>query len=385
MEMQFVPRDPEWVAFEERLRCFYDPTSRAQSTIRKAMRAMACLEMFAERPSSVDEVTISKIKRYLLEVRNCSKVTVFTMLAAIKAITRIMKKKGVIATCPFDIGDMMPRLPRNAMARKGAHFSIEQIAMVLAKADEEFESAKTFHRKWDAGRTMALVWLAAHSGARAMEIQCARRCRYDGEFLHISHEDSPEGKHKTESSDRWVFVPVGAQRRINEWIAISSPSEWLFPTNRGNGPWMSGGAKCRPAGKVAELGRQVGVNGMTLLSLRHSFMTHARGKWGFARDQVELIAGHSDPNTQDHYVHVDRSNVRDLMARVSFEVPGSDGSSMVDGSAVDASLRRHQGGCSSVDANERGSRDNQHPSSRRSHSHYGDQGWPQQREDQARL
>lgn len=307
----------EWQQFERRLGSYYSPMVRAKSTCKKVQYAVKLMKMFAASPREIDEFVIESIRDYLFS-RQCSKVTVKTNLDTIKAILNKAKKMRYLDENPFDVGELTPRVPRNAMARRHAHFSIDDIALVLMKADEDFEKARSPQDRFILGRTRAAAWVFAHVGARSMEVLRARRHRFDGEFLHISHEDALDGRCKSESSDRWVLVPDEARQRLREWLAISDPSEWLFPTERGNGPWVTGGTGYRPCDRIKALGATVGVPGMTISSLRHSFQTHARGRWGFGKDQVELVVGHSNERTQEHYVHVDRDNMRNLMGRVGY-------------------------------------------------------------------
>ena len=316
MEMAVSSGD-EWQRFERSLASFYSPSCRAKATRKKVDYAIRLLKMFADSPAAVDEFTITQIHEYLND-RGCKKVTVSTVLGTVKAILNKAKKKRMLEENPFDVGDLIPRVTRRAMCRQHSHHSIDDVALVLMKADEDFEVARSPRRRFIAARTRAAAWLFAHVGARSMEIMRAKQERFDGEFLHICHEDAIDGHCKSEGSDRLVFIPSDARSRLIDLIALSGSSQWLFPTVNGDGPWATGGTKYCPLGRIKALAASVGVQGMTIHSLRHSFQTHARSRWGFGRDQVEFVVGHTDERTQDHYVHIDRDNLKHLMGRVSY-------------------------------------------------------------------
>lgn len=189
---------------------------------------------------------------------------------------------------------------------------------VLAQVDQEFAAARGMLPRWKAGRLRALVWLVAHTGLRCNEALCLRRCRWDGQVIEVRHEDQIDGWLKTDGSEGDVPVPDDAATRINEWIEVAPGYERLFPCVSGDRPWINGTGTYRATGQVAAAGRRAGVAGVTMLSLRHTWQTHARSAWGFNPGEVQLIVRHSTVATQDHYVHEDRDNLVAMMRRVKY-------------------------------------------------------------------
>ena len=94
------------------------------------------------------------------------------------------------------------------------------------------------------------------------------------------------------------------------------PSESRFPPNnnctrnacmhiKGRQAWTR---KCgeRACDRIRQAGQEVGVAGFTLLSLRHSFATHARRHWGLSAIELADVLRHTSPATQRWYVHEGR-------------------------------------------------------------------------------
>src|SRR5262249_48814096 len=70
--------------------------------------------------------------------------------------------------------------------------------------------------------------------------------------------------------------------------------------------------------RVRRLGVRCGIEAMTLLSLRHSWATHAESAWGLSELQIQRVLRHTNTRTQKRYRHADLANLCVALGAVSF-------------------------------------------------------------------
>jgi len=112
-----------------------------------------------------------------------------------------------------------------------------------------------------------------------------------------------------------IAEPLGGV--LASWVPLCGP-EWLFPGTTRRNYWHGGSAGYRPVDRVRQLGERAGVEGLTILSFRHSFATLAEG-WGIGELMLQRILRHSRPQTQRAYRHHDAELLRQAVGKVRFE------------------------------------------------------------------
>lgn len=195
--------------------------------------------------------------------------------------------------------------PRRIRSATSKVHSIEDIARVL-------EHLGGSARSWKGCRLHALGATVAYTGLRRDEV------------LTLMVEDvnlavgllsvSDRQRRKTEESAAAVPIPPELGEILKSWLPRCGCA-WVFPGVRRQGPWTGGKCGERACDRIRHAGQDVGVAGFTLLSLRHSFATHARCQWGLSELQLADVLRHTSPATQRWYVHESRHE--DLVASVS--------------------------------------------------------------------
>jgi integrase len=122
----------------------------------------------------------------------------------------------------------------------------------------------------------------------------------DASLLTVSDRE----RRKTERSAAAVPIPPELVEILRAWIPRCA-SRWVFPGIRRKGPWTGGACGERACDQIRQAGQDVGVAGLTLMSLRHTWATHARRTWGLSEIEVATVLRHSSPATQAWYVHDD--------------------------------------------------------------------------------
>jgi len=217
------------------------------------------------------------------------------------------------AACSFAVEegwlDHPPRFkrvrPRPVRSKIPKCHSIEDVSRVL-----EYLGKRTMD--WEGHRLYALAASVAYTGLRRDE---ALTLRLDDLNLPASLLIvSDRHRRKTEKSAAVVPIPPELGVILGDWLPRCG-SEWLFPGVRRQGPWTGGKCGERACDRVRQAGQKVGVAGFTLLSLRHSFATHARRQWGLSAIELADVLRHTSPATQQWYVH--EARLEELVASVS--------------------------------------------------------------------
>jgi len=225
------------------------------------------------------------------------------------------------AACSFAVEegwlDHVPRFkricPRAVRFKMQKCHSIEDVARVL-------EYLRSGIGNWVNHRLYALTATVAYTGLRRDE--ALRLMIIDVSLSLGTILVSDRLRRKTEQSAAIVPIPRELSLILADWLPrcwCTMPA-WVFPGIRMTGPWTGGACGERAGDQVRQAGQEVGVEGFTLLSLRHTFATLARRHWGLSDIEVATILRHSSPATQAWYVHEDpdpRAIVR-MVERVSY-------------------------------------------------------------------
>ncbi len=82
----------------------------------------------------------------------------------------------------------------------------------------------------------------------------------------------------------------------------------------GKCPWVTGGTGYRPCDRINALALSVECLGDDFVAT--AFVSDACSRpLGLWKGSSQVVVGHSNERTQDHYVHIDRDNMRNLMGK----------------------------------------------------------------------
>ena len=205
------------------------------------------------------------------------------------------------AACSFAVEegwlDHVPRWKRVRPRRKKpavftAH-SIADVARVL-------ELLRSRSGSWQGSRLYTLAFTIAYTGLRRDEALTLQVQDVDLTTGLLTVSDRQQ--RKTEASAAAVPIPPELCKVLEAWLPRCGCA-WVFPGVRRQGPWTGGKCGERACDRIRQAGQEVGVAGLTLLSLRHAFATHARRQWGLSEIQLADVLRHTSPATQKWYVH----------------------------------------------------------------------------------
>jgi integrase len=185
-------------------------------------------------------------------------------------------------------------LPRKSPRIRKVLHPIESIRLVLDHLEQGQET-------WFGHRLFVVGSFAALTGARKSEVLYARWSDLDlGRGIW---NVSARYRLKTEGSERPVPL-CGELITIARGWRWRSRSEHLVPNHLLDEPWTTGGKGFRPTDQLVAAGLEVGVEGFTCASLRHSWSTWARRRWGLTGVEVRDILGHTTIQTHErNYLH----------------------------------------------------------------------------------
>ena len=223
------------------------------------------------------------------------------------------------AACSFAVEegwlDHPPRFkrvrPRRAKPATKMCHSIEEVSRVLVHLAQAAGS-------WTGHRLHALAATVAYTGLRRDEALTlmVEDVNLAAGLLTVSDRQ----RRKTERSAATVPIPPELGEIMRTWLPRCA-SHWVFPGIRRKGPWTGGACGERACDQIRQAGQEVGVAGLTLMSLRHTWATHARRSWGLSDIEVATVLRHSSPATQAWYVHNDPDPLAIIraVAKVSYQ------------------------------------------------------------------
>src|SRR5208337_3391992 len=110
--------------------------------------------------------------------------------------------------------------------------------------------------------------------------------RLEARFIALTDRGRDGGyRLKTPGSEQPVPIPEALVPILTDWLShrLDAPVDfpipldfpWLFPTLNRRSNWTSGPPGTKPVQRLQAVGKRAGVEGLTLLALRHSWATHA--------------------------------------------------------------------------------------------------------------
>lgn len=168
---------------------------------------------------------------------------------------------------------------------------------------------------WQDHRLYALCSLVAYTGLRRMEAILLKPEDVDAAAAILAIV--ARRKLKTRSSSQPVPIPPELQPVLAEWLPYCRGG-YLFAGTKARGPWTGGSGKYRALEQLRQAGKQVGIEGLSFQTLRHSWATHAESAWGISEGAIKRILRHTTLRTQAHYRHPDLDNLRAIAGRVSY-------------------------------------------------------------------
>jgi integrase len=276
--------------------------------MRQALREFGAVEG-VKKSGDILPVTIARwIKAH---AGRRAPATLDSLLRSFKAACAIGVASGYLKRDPFAVKIDVPDFDPDGEGKK-RHHSAEEVGRVLTLARQEAAAGD-----WKAARLDVLVNLYAFAALRKNEALYLQREDIDfgGGILRIHG-----GKHRLKTSASAAVVPMATPLKaaLQSWTARAG-SAWLIPNIDRRNPWTGGPPGYKPLDQVKELGLRARVRGLTILSFRHSFATHARA-WGLSELMLQAILRHTSRRTQKVYLHPDLPDLLGAIARVSYPV-----------------------------------------------------------------
>jgi integrase len=229
------------------------------------------------------------------------------LLRSLHAAMRLAVRWGQLDPAAVAGGPL--QVPEGPPARR-KHFSRSEVARVL-------DHLRRGCASWEGHRLYAFASILAFAGLRRTEALILRvgDVDLDRGFVFVS----PNGRRlKTPGSEAPVPMPGRLRTVLRYWIPRCG-SEWLLPGKRRGGPWTGGPLGKRAGDRLRLAAEEVGVEGMTPHTLRHSLSTHLGVWWGLSRTQRKLILRHTTERTGDRYLHPDLEGLAELVRDFDYQ------------------------------------------------------------------
>ena len=306
-----------WPKFRAELLALYSPPMVAAATARKVKSVLGEIDRLGiETTADLSPVMIS---RYIsMRPADQSPHTLHSLLCVIRAICSYAETAGYLRCSPFRLRKLS-RWVRLPPLQGKRHFSKAEISLVLKTMAQDVE-LRSGWGKWRARRLQIATCIVAYTGMRKNE--CLR--------LHVGDVDLAAGvifirphgdgqRLKTVSSEAPVPTPQALRERLVDWLEhrLDSPTgfdvpmkcPWLIPTCDRKSPWTSGAPGGKFLDRLKAVAKRVGIEGMTVLSLRHSLATHLEAH-GAGPAAISRILRHTNTRTAEkHYRHWDTQGI----------------------------------------------------------------------------
>lgn len=296
---------------KDELSDLYAPPLRAPATwypIRQVLE-----EMDRAGIRLVSELQPAGIARWIKAHPDRGAMTIKKLLGSLRAACSYAVQMRYLERSPFEFRREWVRTPKNHAPK---HHSAESISRVLSLLESERVLG------WEEHRLFALTALYAYTGVRKMEALNSKVSDYhldEGFFDLVAHR-----RLKTSDSEQPIPLPSRLVAILREWLP-KAESEWAFPNKGRTGPWTGGSPGRKPLDQIKIAGERAGVSGFTVLSLRHSWATHAESLWDLGEGVTKRVLRHTTTRTQLHYRHADLPNLRRRVADLSFAGEGARG------------------------------------------------------------
>lgn len=314
-----------WEAAERAVWDVYRPALHAPGTWRAHRRALGFLRAAAPGgPTDVDVEAVLALREGLLRglwtTRPLAPGGVNSVLRTVRAQCSLWRDEGLIERSPFEgrAGRrLFAREPRRRPLEGEAHHGLEAMRRLFARADDEWrDAAASPEARFRAGRRRALLYVLAYTGCRKSEALWLRWRDVDEErgVLWILDEDR---RLKTSASAGPVAMHPRLREALAEWRPSSRPT-YVLCQRRADRPWTQGSPGYRPTDDLKALGERAGVRGVTMLSLRKTWATHAESAWGLTHEQARRVLRHTSEATGDWYRQFDLPNLRRIAERIDY-------------------------------------------------------------------
>jgi integrase len=252
------------------------------------------------------DLTTETFARWVASRAGANPNSTISLLRALRAATRYALEEGWIDRPPS-----FRRLwPRKAPTRRRP-LSHAEVSSLLAHLD------RRRNRSWHDRRLHAVASLVAYTGLRASEALFMQVADLDFERRLVWVE--PRRRLKTEAAGAPVPMASDLVPTLEAWALEAGPV-WLFPGARRSTAWSGGPIGYRPLDRLKAAGAEIGIEGVTFQSLRHTLATLLVSRWGRSAEQASWILRHTSPRTTtEHYIHHDElDTLSAVMKGVSF-------------------------------------------------------------------
>lgn len=297
-----------FAAFRREVLALYAPPMRRPATLAKMVQA---LDEFAPYCTLVADLKPETIARWIRDHASRRPASLDSHLRSLRAACNYAVKRGYIRNSPFEFRSPRRWLDWDVPELPPPVHSAEEIARVLRQADAEAGSAG-----WQAARLRAVIYTAAYTGARKLEILGLRLADVNLDQGILEIRTNRRRPLKTPSSAARLPIAPALAKVLVDWIPLAGP-EWLYPGVRRAGPWFEGAAGAKPLDQLKALGLRAGVPALTFQSLRHTFASLAEG-WGIGELALQRLLRHTRIRTQRSYRHPLEAVLRDVAAKVHF-------------------------------------------------------------------
>jgi integrase len=297
--------------FTARVLALYAAPLRAHATLTTMHHVLDLLGR--QELLTTADLTTTTIAAYI--VRRSSEVCINTIdgeLGYLAAACAIAVEEGWLARNPFDSRRLRVRTEEPTLPQ---HHPLANLVKVLG-----WLRGRAERDGWPHDRLYVAASVAAYTGLRRDEVLRLRVEDVDLSvgILCVVAKRQTRGQLKTPESAAPVPIPPALGEVLARWLPLCQ-SEWLVPNRSRTGPWTGGNPGTKPLDRLKQAGQAVGVPGLTWLSLRHSWATHAE-VWGLGEAEIQRVLRHTRPLTQRRYRHADLANLRAIGARVRIAV-----------------------------------------------------------------
>ncbi len=258
--------------------------------------------------TTTEDLTIEAAARFVGDrLRSVSANTVRGELDYLRAACNLAVDEGWL--------DRPPRFRRvkpRASPRAGPRIhSVEEVGRVLEHLRDHSDS-------WTGHRLHALTATVAYTGLRRDEALTLQLGDVDLATGILAVSDRI--RRKTPGSAALVPIAPELNLVLASWRPrVLGRSIWLFPGVRFRGPWTGGAYGARAVDALKAAGQAVDVEGLTFASLRHTFATAARRRWGVSALELRDILRHTSPATQEWYLDPPSpAELLDSVSRISY-------------------------------------------------------------------
>jgi integrase len=296
-------------AFSAEVLRLYQAPARRPATFFKMRQVLGELEQHCR---SVKHLSPPVISDWLASHPERSAATHRSLLSALRAACSYGDYREYFRS-PFRFRKLSLWLPSDEVDQVDPyprHRSTAEIRRVLRRADKEARRGS-----WEARRLRAVVYTLAYTGADKTAVLGLRRGDIDLERGLIHIKSHARRRLKTAARARKLPIAAPLLAVLADWLPRSG-CEWVFPHSRRTGPWLHGPAGKKPLDQVKQLGQRAGVEGLLIVSFRHTFATVV-GAWTGQIVMMRLL-GHSRPSTQKYYLHEDLDQLAQAVAKLRF-------------------------------------------------------------------